>query len=225
MRVQLEPAWLLNARPYGETSLLLEAFTERYGRIGLIAKGARGPKSKTRALLQPLQPLLLSWRRGGELGALTGVETGGPAPTLAGERLFYGWYVNELILRLLERDDPHPIAYRAYGEALAQLGGAEAEFRLRCFEKHLLADIGYGLGLPDDLDPSTFYAHDEALGFQPASQGMPGAALIALRDEVTVAGEAHAPALRSLMRGMIRRQLGGRELETPKLLREMRRGS
>jgi len=224
MRVQFEPAWLLNARPYGETSLLLEAFTEQHGRIGLIAKGARGPKSKTRALLQPLQPLLLSWRQSGELAALTAVEAEGPACRLVGERLFYGWYVNELVLRLLERHDPHPAAYQAYVDALPRLAGDDAEFALRCFEKRLLADIGYGLELPEELEADAHYSHDEMLGFRRAAQGFSGAALIALRDEAGGGLSASAAAdLRRLMRSLIAHQLGGRELETPKLLRELRR--
>lgn len=224
MRVQFEPAWLLNARPYGETSLLLEAFTERHGRIGLIAKGARGPKSKTRALLQPLQPLLLSWRQSGELAALTAVEAEGPACGLVGERLFYGWYVNELVLRLLERHDPHPAAYLAYVGTLPRLAGDDAEFALRCFEKRLLADIGYGLELPDHLDANACYRHDEALGFQQDARGFSGVSLMALRDEEGSSIDLNAAGeLRRLMRELIRRQLGGRELETAKLLRELRR--
>lgn len=223
-RIQLEPGWLLNARPYGETSLLLEAFTAAHGRVGLIAKGARGPRSKTRALLQPLQPLLLSWTQRGELGALTGVEAAGAACGLQGERLFYAWYLNELLLRLLQRQDPHPASYQAYTDALAQLAGAGAEFALRVFEKRLLADIGYGLPLPEAIDPDRYYRYDEDSGFTPVANGCSGRSLIALRDETPpdIAAEQVATELRRLMRGLIRRQLGGRELETPKLLRETR---
>lgn len=224
MRVQFEPAWLLNARPYGETSLLLEAFTGQHGRIGLIAKGARGPKSKTRALLQPLQPLLLSWRQSGELAALTAVEAEGPACRLVGERLFYGWYVNELVLTLLERHDPHPAAYQAYVDTLPRLAGDDAEFALRCFEKRLLADIGYGLEFPEGLEADAHYSHDETLGFRRAAQGFSGVALLALRDEAgSGLSVSAATDLRRLMRSLIAHQLGGRELETPKLLREVRR--
>ncbi|MDM4772348.1 DNA repair protein RecO [Solimonas sp. SE-A11] len=222
-RVQLEPCWLLSAKAYSETSLLIEAFSERHGRIGLIAKGARSPKSRNRALLQALRPLLLSWTQRGELAALTGVEANGPPPELVGERLFYGWYLNELLLRLLHRQDPHPDAYRAYEEALAALQGPEAEFALRLFEKRLLADIGYGLEIPDDIEPSLSYSYGEQEGFRAASRGpCSGVALIALRDERPAADGPWRSELRRLMRELVRRQLGGRELETAKLLRQLR---
>ena len=222
-RVQLEPCWLLSARPYSETSLLVEAFSERHGRIGLIAKGARSPKSRNRALLQALRPLLLSWTQRGELAALTGVEANGPPPELTGERLFYGWYLNELLLRLLHRQDPHPDAYRAYEEALDALPGPEAEFALRLFEKRLLADIGYGLELADDIDPALSYAYGEQEGFQPSPRGhCSGRALIALRDGQPASEGEWRVELRRLMRELVRRQLGGRELETAKLLRQLR---
>ena len=102
-RFEFEPAYLLSQRPYRETSLLLEAFTERYGRIGLVARGARGPRSRLKGLLQPFQALHLSWRDTGELGSLGAVEPGGPAVILGGERIFHGWYLNELLLRSRER--------------------------------------------------------------------------------------------------------------------------
>lgn len=223
-RIQLEPGWLLTARPYGETSLLLEAFTEAQGRVGLIAKGARGPRSKTRALLQPLQPLLLSWTQRGELAGLSGVEAAGPPVGLQGERLFYGWYLNELLLKLMQRHDPHPDVYCAYAETLPQLAGDEAEFALRLFEKRLLADIGYGLPLPGTLDAGLRYVFEDDAGFIPAAQGCSGRSLIALREGILPPEDVTAVAaeLRQLLRGLIRRQLGGRELETARLLREMR---
>ncbi|AXQ30219.1 DNA repair protein RecO [Solimonas sp. K1W22B-7] len=222
-RVQLEPAWLLSAKPYSETSLLLEAFSERHGRVGLVAKGARGPKSRTRALLQPLRPLLLSWTQRGELAAMTGVEANGLVPELTGERLFYGWYLNELLLRLLHRQDPHPDAWRAYVETLAALPGPEAEFALRLFEKRLLADIGYGLDFPEHIDPALSYGYSEAEGFVPDVRGpCSGRALLALRDEQPAGEGEWRTELRRLMRERVRRQLGGRELETAKLLRQLR---
>src|ERR1700741_5250622 len=95
-RIQLERGYVLARRPVRDTSLLIEAFTEQHGRVGLVARGVRGAKSAKSALLQPLRPLLLSWVESGELGTLTGVEADGPAWLLPGERLICGWYVNEL---------------------------------------------------------------------------------------------------------------------------------
>ena len=219
-RFTLEPGYLLNARPYSDSSLLCEAFTRRQGRIGFIAKGARGAKSKIRALLQPMQALLLSWRESGELGSLTGVEAAAPPLALAGERIFYAWYLNELVQKLLQRNDAHPELFERYAEALEQLTGAGAEGALRIFEKHLLAETGYGLHLDVELDPTALYRYDANAGPQPGSEFL-GASLIALRDESGLDARALSDA-RKLLRPLIAHQLGGKELETPKLLRQMR---
>lgn len=221
-RVQLEPGYLLKAQAYGDTSLLIEAFTPAHGRVGLVAKGARGPKSKTRALLQPLQPLLLSWRESGELGSLSAAEAAAPALGLSGERVFYAWYLNELLLKLLARRDAHPALFSRYAEALMALAGDGAEVALRVFEKHLLAETGYGLHLPAALDPQARYRYDADLGPVAAAAGeVAGASLIALRDER--GWDAHSLAdARKLLRALIDRQLGGKKLETPRLLRELR---
>lgn len=223
-RVQLEPGWLLSLRAYRETSALLEVFTARHGRVGLVAKGARGSRSRLRGLLQPLQPLLLSWQQAGELGTLTSAEAAGVPLAVSGERLFYGWYLNELLLRLLQREDPHPATYAAYEQALGRLAGPQAEFALRLFEKELLADIGYGLELPTELDAGLRYELDAEGSLRADVSGaLSGAALMALRDgQLPPAAPEILAELRRLMRTLIARQLGGRELETPKLLRELR---
>src|SRR5512138_566209 len=104
----LQPAYLLHRRPYRETSLLIEAFTAGSGRIALIAKGARGGRKGNAAILQPFQPLLISWTQRGEVGTLTAVEPREQALALHGTTLFSGFYLNELLMRLLARNDPHP---------------------------------------------------------------------------------------------------------------------
>lgn len=223
-RVHLEPGYVLNAKPYSDTSLLLEVFTREHGRVGLIARGARGAKSKTRALLQALQPLLLSWSESGELGTLTAVESQGMPLPLLGERVFYGWYVNELVLKLLERRDPHPQIYQAYADALPQLAGEKAEAVLRIFEKRLLAGTGYGLHLPDDLHPQQHYRMDAELGPLPAAAGpttVAGDSLLALAQEHLETPQALADA-RKILHAALKRQLGGKELNTPRMLRELR---
>ncbi|MFT4046501.1 MAG: DNA repair protein RecO [Solimonas sp.] len=226
-RVALEPAYLLNRRPYSDSSLLLEAMTREHGRVGLVARGARSTKSKLRGLLQPFQPLLLSWSASGELATLSGAESAGPPVLLAGERVFYGWYLNELLLRLLQRQDAHPRLFDAYAQAIRQLpGDAEpAQDALRLFEKTLLAEIGYGLLLPDDLDATRRYHYDAHGGVCPAPAGdlsaYSGASLIALREERLATPEARRDALR-LLRAALAAQLGNKPLQTPQLLREMR---
>ncbi|MGH8456915.1 MAG: DNA repair protein RecO [Stenotrophobium sp.] len=224
VRIQLEPGYLLNARPYSDSSLLVEVFTRRHGRAGLIARGARGPRSKTRVLLQPLQPLLLSWISSGDLGTLTAVEAAAAPLPLSGERVFYGWYVNELILKLVQRHDPHEQVFDVYAATLAQLAGGNAEAALRVFEKRLLAELGYGLHLPEDLDADAHYRYDPVSGpvaSASASGSYLGASLLALARETLDTPQALADA-RRLLRAALKHQLGGKELETPRLLRELR---
>lgn len=223
-RIQLEPGYVLSAKPYTESSLLLEVFTRGHGRSGLVARGARGAKSRSRALLQVLRPLLLSWTEAGELGTLTGVEAPEPPPILGGERVFYGWYLNELLLKLLQRHDPHPQLYQAYAATLVQLAGEQSEKALRLFEKSLLAETGYGLHLPEALDPDAHYRLDEdgtPLPASPGASSIRGSSLRALAEERLETPQELADA-RRILRAALQRQLAGRELETPKLMRQMR---
>ena len=226
-RVTLEPAYLLSRRPYRDTSLLLEVFSREHGRVGLVARGARAPKSKLRGLLQDFSPLLLSWQLRGELGALDAAEAAAPPLVLSGERVFHGWYLNELLTRLLQRHDAHPRLFEAYALTLAQLGGeAEAGIdALRYFEMSLLAEIGYGVVLPETLEPARHYRYDLERGPEPAradDRGVYlGAHLVALRDGDLADASARREALR-LLRSLLAMQLGDRPLKTPQLLREMR---
>jgi len=221
--VQLEPAYLLSVKRYRETSALLEAFTRSHGRVGLVARGARGERSRLRGVLQPFQPLLLSWHEGGELGTLRAAEPAGAAPVLRGEAVFSGWYLNELALRLLQRRDAHPLLFDAYAAALGGLGGAGAEAALRIFEKRLLAEIGYGLHLPQAgagewLEPEGDGAWRVA---EPGPRAYAGASLQALAEERLDSPQALRDA-RRLLRAALARHLGERQLRTPRLLRAMR---
>ncbi len=223
-RIEFEPGWLLAQRPYRESSQLLEVLTREHGRVGLVARGARGPRARLRGVLQLFTPLLLSWSEAGELGSLIAAEAAGPAVPLAGERVFHGWYLNELLLKLTERHDPHPGLYRDYAVALAQLPGDRGEAALRVFEKRLLAEMGYALPLPDELAPGR-YRFDLERGAYPAAaadkDSYAAASLLALEREQLDTREALREA-RKLLRAALRQQLGGRELETPRLLRELR---
>ncbi len=150
--VQLVSAYVLHQRPYRESSALLEVFAESHGRVGLVARGVRSPKSRQRGDLQPFRPLRLSWSGRGELGTLTGVESDGPSVALHGAALYSGFYLNELLVRLLARHDPHPRLYAQYRASLVQLGlASDIEPVLRIFEKRLLEEIGYGLLLDHEV--------------------------------------------------------------------------
>src|SRR3977135_285512 len=106
---------------YRETSLLLEVFTRAFGRVSMVARGARSPRSPLRGVLLAFQPLALSWFGKGELRTLARAEWIGGQPLLHGEALMCGFYLNELLLRLLPREDPHDALFLRYWETLREL--------------------------------------------------------------------------------------------------------
>src|ERR1700674_2757272 len=110
-RAEHEPGYVLHTYPYKETSLIVEAFTRRFGRVSLLARGARRPRSAMRGILLSFHPLRLTWSASAELGTLIGAEWSGGwsegLRPLSGRGLMCGFYVNELILRLLPREDAH----------------------------------------------------------------------------------------------------------------------
>ncbi len=153
MRVELHPCFVLHQRAYRETSLLLDVFSRDHGRIGLVANGVSSRRSQRRLLLQAFKPLLLAWSGKGELQNLTDVEADGKLIGLEGNSLFCGFYMNELLLRLLHRHDPCPEIFLLYQSTLIRLSGdGDIESILRFFEKHLLNALGYGLNLLKDAE-------------------------------------------------------------------------
>lgn len=150
MRVEAEPAYILHQRPYRETSLLLDVFTCNHGRIGLVARGAKRQKSGQAVLLQPFRPLTLFYSIRGDLGNLHHVETAGTTPPMTGDSMLAGFYINELVVRLLHRDDPHTELFAAYETVLVNLQ-ADQQQALRYFEIDLLEAIGFGPVLDHDV--------------------------------------------------------------------------
>jgi len=166
----VDRGYVLHTYPYRETSLILQAWTEKHGRIGLVAKGARRPKSASRSVLVPFQPLALDWFGRGELKTLKTAEPTAPATPLAGANLMSAFYLNELLLKLTTREDPHEGLFAAYDTAITQLralsrlaprasiaGVAESpapassiEPVLRRFELALLQEVGYAVELTRD---------------------------------------------------------------------------
>lgn len=140
-----QPAYVLHRRDYRESSLLLEVFTAEHGRVGLIARGARRSRHGRAGNLQPFRRLELSWQGRGELPLVTAVDAAGPE-LLEQHRLPHGFYLNELLMRLLQRNDPHPALFAVYERTLLQLN-EESEPPLRRFEVALLEALGYGLEL------------------------------------------------------------------------------
>jgi DNA repair protein RecO (recombination protein O) len=156
VRVELEPAYILHTRSYRETSQIIEVFTPGFGRTGLVAKGARRPKSPFRGILNPFQPLRVSWSGRGELATLRQAETVSAVGVMPDSSVMAGFYVNELLLKLLHRHDPHPDLFAHYSSLIGKLAegeqqdAASVEKALRKFELELLQEIGYALNLKRD---------------------------------------------------------------------------
>ncbi len=156
-RVHQQAAFVLHARPYTESSLIVEFFSQDFGRIGLLAKGARNPKTRKRGILLPFQPLLVSWTGKGELPILSEVEQGNELLHFDYKSRVCGYYANELVYKLLQRKDPHRQLYDAYAQLMQSLHkcsfkNKERELSLRLFEKSLLSEIGYALILDRDIE-------------------------------------------------------------------------
>jgi len=173
-RVQLDPAYLLHRRAYRETSFLLEIFSQSYGRVSLLARGARKERSPLQGLLQPFVPLLVSWAGKGELMTLVQAEVNKEAVRLEKECLFAGFYLNELLMILLHKWDAHPILFTIYENAIVNLQKpALLQKTLRQFEKKLLEELGYGLlpkTNPDKILPDTYYQFTTDKGFIVSSE-------------------------------------------------------
>ena len=236
MRIEQQPAYILHARAYRETSLLLECWTRDHGRIGAVARGVRRERSRLpRALLQPLTPVSIGWSGIGELVTLTGVEPRDEPLALVGDNVLCGLYLNELMLRLTPRHDPHTDLFAAYARTLRRLAdGEHAAWTLRRFERDLIDHLGYGVELSVDatsgagIDPEQAYGYRHELGPVPWRNSVDGprttgAALLALaRDERPA--DAELAQLRRWMRAVIAAHLDGRELESWKLMGELPRG-
>ena len=233
MRVELSPTIILHRRAWRDTSFLIEAFSREHGRIGLVAKGARRPKSRWRGVLEPLAALQLSWSGRGELYTLTDVDTIRAHP-LTGNALMAGFYACELVLRLTARDDPHPAIHDSLAALLAALAdGAPAVVALRFFERDLLDELGYGVPLDATSDSSETvradgdYIYDTERGLRRGhgvresdSLQVSGAALVGLL-EGRFPNRAAVHDARALMQAAIAPHLGGRPLKSVETLKAM----
>lgn len=171
---QFYNAFILHTRPYRDTSLLVDFFTLEKGRLSAVVRGARRPKSPLKGLLQPFSPILISWFGKNDLVTLRSAEPNGAALHLRKKWLMSALYVNELLVRLLERYDPHQNLYYAYAHVLHQLSCHQAiEPSLRVFEITLLQELGYGLGLDrisgtdESIQPDQFYYYSVENGIVP----------------------------------------------------------
>jgi DNA repair protein RecO (recombination protein O) len=229
-----QQAFVLHAYAYRETSLIVEALTAGYGRVALVARGAKRPRSELRGILQAFQPLTLSWAGGGELKTLIHAEWRGGLPLVSGSALLCGFYLNELLLKLLPREDAHPQLFRAYENALGELAaGAEQAPILRQFELRLLSELGYALPLTHEadtgapVDPAAryYYAFEGGPRLKVAEPGrrypqVRGATLLALADLDFAAPDAAAEAKR-LMREVLDHYLEQRAVFSRRVVRDL----
>ena len=230
-RVEHEPGYVLHTYAYKETSLIVETFTRRHGRVAVLARGARRPRSAMRGVLLSFHPLRLSWSGSSDLANLIGAEWAGGIPLLGGRGLMCGFYVNELLLRLLPRDDPHEGLFEAYADALGGLAARDVSAVLRDFEKRLLAELGYAPLLETDaasrpIDPERLYSYEPDRGPVPANGSRPGQVVVSGRTLLDVAAGDYARAetrdeARTLMRALIGERLHGQTLHTRSILMEL----
>ena len=229
-----QPAFVLHTYPYRETSVIVEALSAAYGRVALVARGAKRSRSELRSALQAFQPLALSWMGSGELKTLIRAEWRGGLPLVGGSALLCGFYLNELLLKLLPREDPHPRLFEQYENALSRLAsGAEQAPVLRQFELQLLAELGYALpltheadsGRPVDPQERYYYAFERGPRTIAAEPGrrypqVRGATLLALAHADYRAPESAAEAKR-LMREVLDYYLERRTLASRRVVRDL----
>jgi DNA repair protein RecO (recombination protein O) len=244
----VDTGYVLHTYPYRETSLILQVWTEKHGRLGLVAKGARRPKSASRSVLIPFQPLALDWFGRGELRTLKTAEPSGPATPLSGQSLLSAFYLNELLLKLTTRDDPHEGLFAAYDAAITELRALSraklvsdtnysVEPVLRRFELRLLQELGYALELAREAGThAPIVAEREYLyvverGAIPAPDGerapanavrLRGVTLLDL-ERGCLEDMATVAQAKQLMRLLINHSLNGQELATRAMVRDLQR--
>lgn len=232
-RIDGQLGFVLHAHPYRETSSIIEVFSRDYGRIPLVARGARRPRSQLRGVLMEFQPLELSWFGQGEVRTLAKAEWLGGQPLLRGRALLYGYYLNELLLRLLAREDAHGNLFEAYAATLRRLGtGAADAAVLRAFELRLLRDLGYGLVLDREaetgapLESGRMYAYRLERGPVAWQRGaedavaLSGRALLAMgREDFSDAEVLQQSKL--LMRYLLNHYLGPQPLKSRRVFMEL----
>ncbi len=235
MKHHQQPGYVLHTRPYSETSLLVDVFSRNHGRFMLLAKGARRQKSAMRGMLLPFVPLLISWAGKGQLPILTVAEPRGFTNTQSRRWVQSGFYINELILKLLHRFDEHAQLYDYYDHAIQALSsGTDVGSVLRVFEKQLLQEIGFGMILDHDvetgeaIDPDCYYHYFPqrgpvlANGDRESGTRVSGNTLKAFHEEQFNSVESSRQA-RTLSRSLIVQQLGGKELRSRRVMLQLQR--
>jgi DNA repair protein RecO (recombination protein O) len=231
-RQEAQPAYVLHTYPFRETSLVVEVFSQNFGRLALVARGARRPRSAVRGLLLAFQPLHLAWFGKSELRTLHGAEWQGGQPLLQGQALICGFYLNELLLKLLAREDPHEQLFLYYRDTLQALArDPDHAAVLRRFEKRLLQELGYALTLDREAESGEAVEAERLYHYVfergPVLRG-------GTRDSVQLHGKTlldmaaddyRDPATQQqskmLMRALLNHYLGEQTLHTRQMLKEL----
>jgi DNA repair protein RecO (recombination protein O) len=234
-RVEHQPAFVLHAYPWRETSLIVDLFTRDHGRVAVVARGAKRPTSQFRGLLSAFSPIAASWSGRAEVKTLIRAEwVGGLAP-LRGDELLSAFYLNELLVRLLARGDPHDELFFCYARALRELSldAARREQALRGFELDLLRETGVAPSFEHcsdgtSVDAQGWYRVDPEHGVRAVSSAHAGAEYcvdgpamqaLARRDLPSI---AQLPLARTLLRQLIGYHLRGRPLNTHRIWSDLR---
>jgi DNA repair protein RecO (recombination protein O) len=232
-RIQLTRAFVLHQRPFRDSSLIVEVFAREHGRLTVFAHAARRARSRF-AVLQPFSALLMSWSGRGEAPQLTAAEHAGATYLLPAARVMSAFYLNELLIKLLTRHDPHPELFDCYESTLGRLAGEQhTDGSLRHFEARLLDYIGYGLNLEAEADTGQPVRAEAHYHFRPGVHGFviaePGSSGAihgeVLRRLATGAGienDGELRQARALMRAALDHCLEGRELATRAVARSLR---
>ncbi len=232
-RHQDELSFVLHSRPFRETSLLLDVYSRQHGRLAIVARGARRPGSALRGVLMNFQPLLLSWFGKGEVKTLHAAQWQGGQPSLQGTALMCGFYLNELLINFLARDDSHERLFDFYRATLYRLAHeADHAASLRCFEKHLLQELGYALELKKEagsgkpIQPEICYRYAAEQGALPDDGGsgikVQGKTLLAMAED-DYADPVVVQQSKQLMRMMLNHHLGGKVLHTRELIKDLQK--
>jgi DNA repair protein RecO (recombination protein O) len=230
---QDEIAFVLHSYPYSETSLIIDGFSREHGRLSIVARGARRPKSALRGVLMNFQPVLLSWFGKGEVRTLHSAEWQGGQPYLQGTALLCGWYLNELLMNLLAKDDPHPELFDVYRATVYRLAHeTDHAATLRCFEKHLLQELGYALplereanhGAPIEASQHYRYVAEHGAVRGTSHIGFPviGKTLLDMAAD-DYADPTTAQQSKQLMRQLLNHHLGGKPLHTRELIKDLQK--
>lgn len=233
-RQQDELAFILHSHPFRETSLLLDVFSRHHGRLAIVARGARRPRSALRGVLMGFQPVLLSWFGKGEVRTLHSAEWQGGQPCLQGTALMCGFYLNELLVNLLARDDAHEALFDYYRATLHRLAHeADHAATLRCFEKHLLQELGYALELEREAGSHRqvraegryrYVIEHGVVEDDGHAHGYP----LAGRTLLAMAADDYSDPLaaqqsKQLMRMLLNHHLGGKVLHTRELVKDLQK--